>query len=325
MREEQEPIEIFTQEVRLPVVAYDEYERFDPTLAPDDILVLEDGVPQQVKSVRRVPANILLVFDMSSQVTATRNSNTTREAALRLVDVLRAGDQLAIIQNSNRVELLQKWTTDRDAVRQVLKTKLFSGNRSRLSECLLLAASTLKGQPVGNTHIIILADGLEAQTKNEIRTGAISEEARRNLVATQASVHIFSFAALVEAAVKDRNNPVSFGGAGNTVSVIVDTDLEMRKWFKNYARAMKQREERLVALAQETGGRILLPTSGEEVIKQAEKVARDIGAQYVVTYAPKRPFTPLASQEERRRVDVFPRRIGLKLLTLRSYVTTATL
>src|SRR5437879_2881874 len=77
-REGQDPLKIYTQEVRLPIVAYDDHERFDPTLAPEDILVIEDGVPQQVRSVRRVPANILLVFDMGSRITATHNSNTTR-------------------------------------------------------------------------------------------------------------------------------------------------------------------------------------------------------------------------------------------------------
>lgn len=55
-REEQETVKVYTEEVRLPVVAYNDRERFDPTLAADDVLMLEDGVPQHVRSVRRVPA-----------------------------------------------------------------------------------------------------------------------------------------------------------------------------------------------------------------------------------------------------------------------------
>src|SRR5215208_6245070 len=105
-REEQEPVKVYTEEVRLPVVAYDERERFDPTLAADDVLVLEDGVPQRVRSVRRVPANLLLVFDLGGQVSATRAVNATREAALRLASGLREGDSVAVIQNGGRVELL---------------------------------------------------------------------------------------------------------------------------------------------------------------------------------------------------------------------------
>ena len=317
-QEEQDTLKIYTQEVRLPVVAYDDYERFDPTLAPDDILVLEDGVPQRVRSVRRVPANIPLVFDLGGQVTGTRHSHTTREAALRLIKSLRAGDRLAIIQNSNRVELLQDWTSDLDVATQTLTMKFFSSNRSRLSECLTTAASTLKDQPVGNTHIVVFTDGLEAQTRNEIRAGAIQKDALRNLIATQASVHLFGYAALIEDFVKSRNSLVSFGGSGTVAKVVIDTDVEMRRWFKNYARATKQREEQLTALAQETGGRILLPSSTEGIIKQVEQVSRDIEAQYVVTYAPKRLFEPTSGAV--RPINVFSRRIGLRLFSLRSHV-----
>ncbi|MCA1612805.1 MAG: hypothetical protein LC800_01375 [Acidobacteria bacterium] len=41
--------------MRIPVFARDDYGRFDPSLETDDVLVLEDGVPQQVRSIRRVP------------------------------------------------------------------------------------------------------------------------------------------------------------------------------------------------------------------------------------------------------------------------------
>jgi hypothetical protein len=49
-REELEPVRVYTEEVRLPFVAYDDREGFDPTLAPDDVLVLEDGVPHRSTS-----------------------------------------------------------------------------------------------------------------------------------------------------------------------------------------------------------------------------------------------------------------------------------
>src|ERR1044072_8011683 len=91
VQEEPETVKVYTEEVRLPVVAYDDRERFDPTLTADDVLVLEDGVPQRVRSVRRVPANILLVFDMGGQVTAARAVNAPRDAAFKLLGGLRDG------------------------------------------------------------------------------------------------------------------------------------------------------------------------------------------------------------------------------------------
>ena len=320
-REEQETVKVYTEEVRLPVVAYDDRERFDPTLAPDDVLVLEDGVPQRVRSVRRVPANVLLVFDMGGQVTAARAADSTREAALRLVSGLREGDSVALVQNAGRrVELLLDWTTDAAGADRTLKTKFVSANRSRLSECLALAALKLKERPVGNTHVVVFTDGLEAQSRDEIRSDEIGLEALRGLLASQASVHVFGFASLVEEAVKYRNNPVTFGGTGNTVKVIIDVDFEMRRWFRNYALATKRREGQLRALAREAGGRVLLPSTPEEVPALAEKVSRDIGAQYVVTYRPQRPFAE-GVEGERRRSEVGARRMGLRLFSLRSVVT----
>jgi VWFA-related protein len=304
-REEQEQVKVYTEEVVLPVVAYDDGGRFDPTLEPDDVLVLEDNVPQQVRSVRRLPAHILLVLDIGSQVTAlTKSSNITREVALKLADIF-AGDEIAIVQNSNRVELLLDWTTDADFVAHVLKTKFFTGNRSRLSECLMMAAEELKYKPAGNTHVIILTDGLESGNNDY-------ELAVRQLAATQAAVHTIAYSALSGQVIKGRNSL-------RRQLPVIDLDFEMKRWFKNYAEEMKRNDQRLLTLTQETGGRLFLPDSTLEAASEADQIGHDIRAQYVVTYQPKRPFAS-ANAKERRHIRVLPRRAGLQLQSLRSSI-----
>lgn len=323
--EEQEPVKVYTEEVRLPVVAYDDRERFDPTLAADDVLVLEDGVPQRVRSVRRVPANLLLVFDMGGQVTAARAADAAAGAALRLLEGLREGDRVAFVHNGGRVAVLQDWTEDRAAAARLLRTKLpcencwrpsvFSAKRSRLSECLALAAEKLKERPVGNTHVVVFTDGLEAQSREEVRADEIARESVRGLLASQASVHVFGFTSLVGRTAKKRQKGV-FGGGG------INFDFEMSRWFKRYAQATERRQAQLAELAREAGGRVLLPATGEEVLELASKVSRDVGAQYVVTYTPLKPFgRGVEGEGERRRADVSARRMGLQLFTLRSVVT----
>jgi VWFA-related protein len=313
-RAEQEPVKIYTQEVKLPVVAYDNRERFDPTLEPDDVLVMEEGVPQRVRSARRLPANVLLVFDTGAQVTAVRGAELAREAALRLISTLRPGDQVAVIQNGagTGVGVLQDWTADASVVGAVLKTKLLSGKRSRLSECLGLAASKVRERADGSAHVVVFTDGLESQTREKIQAASINPEAARRLAASQASVHIFCFATLVKEFVKHRNSPVG---------LIFDMDFEMRRWFRDYARATEQRKEQLAALARETGGRLLLPSTAAEAAELADKLWRDIGAQYVVTYAPKLPLSPGGQP---RRVEVSSRRLGLRLFSLRTSVVAPT-
>jgi hypothetical protein len=103
--------------------------------------------------------------------------------------------------------------------------------------------------------------------------------------------------------------------------VSITFDPQMRKLKKAYENAMKRTEPRLAKLADETGARLRAPESADEMVNQAEEIARDIGAQYVVTYQPKRPLSGSAPGEY-RRIQVSTRRIGLQLRTRRGYVVT---
>jgi hypothetical protein len=96
----------------------------------------------------------------------------------------------------------------------------------------------------------------------------------------------------------------------------------MRRKREDYANATLKSEERLTKLAGETGGRIMLPMTDEEMRRQGREVARDIGAQYVITYKPKRP---LASSQpgEHRRIKVALRRQGLTARSRSGYIVPA--
>jgi hypothetical protein len=100
--ESQDQIRVFTEEVRLPVSATDAQGRYDPALEVDDVLVLEDGVAQTVRSVRHIPANVLFILDTGGDANGlsglSKKTSTTRAVALRIVARLREGDRLAVLQ-----------------------------------------------------------------------------------------------------------------------------------------------------------------------------------------------------------------------------------
>lgn len=342
--EEQEPVRIFTEEVQLPVLAVDQYGHFDPSLEIDDILVLEDGVPQQIKSVRHIPASVLILLDMGGEMSMAKSTRTTRDTALRLLARLKEGDSVSVLQFSQRVEVLQDWTTEKDDIPRLLNTKLSGGRRARLSEGIMAAVKQLKAVPPGSRHLVIISDGVETPG------GKIKyEEAVKQLVATQATVHVISYTAMVRAAIEQRykrgifkqgpgvskdanpmSNPVANGdptvppGTTRTPSFTlgtIDTDRKMRRWFKDYANATVASEQRLTSLVAESGGSIFLPQSTDDMLKQSDEVAREIGAQYVVTYRPRRPLSE-AKPGEYRRIEVASRRVGLLLRARRGYVAT---
>ena len=337
--DDQDPVKVFTEEVRLPLVAFDDYGYFDPTLELDDVLVIEDGVQQQVRSIRHTPASILLVLDVDSQITVGKRTEATKAIAKRLLSRVREGDEVAVLQYGNGVQVMQDWTTAVGPVRQVIETKLAPGKRGRLSEAVAAAARMLKDQPAGNRHVVLITDGIETPGGKVAYTDAVKQ-----LLAAQATVHIISYTELVRDAIAGRykKGPVTGGdgqqrdprigapdptmpdGSINRVNqnyriLTIDTDRAMRRWYKKYAEETKANERRLTQLAEETGGQLLLPQSADELLAQADAVARDIGAQYVVTYTPKRPLAQ-AAPGEYRRIEVAPRRTGVRLRARRGYI-----
>ncbi|MDX6611498.1 MAG: Ca-activated chloride channel [Blastocatellia bacterium] len=342
--EDQESVHIFTEEVRLPVLAVDQFGHFDPSFELNDILVLEDGVPQQIKSVRHIPASVLILLDMGGEMSLAKSTKATREIALRLLGKLKEGDSISVMQFSEKVEVLQDWTADKAAIARVLNTKLSGGRRARLSEGITGAVERLREVPAGSRHLVIISDGVETPG-GKIRY----EDAVKELVATQATVHVISYSGLVRAAVEKRytksilkggsgvpkdsnplSNPVANGDPtrppGTNTSpqyslMTIDTDRKMRRWFRDYAKATVASEQRMTTLVAETGGRISVPQSFDDMLKQSDEVAREIGAQYVVTYRPARPLSE-SKPGEYRRIEVASRRVGLHLSARRGYVTT---
>src|ERR1041385_8773772 len=101
--EDQEPVRVFTEEVRLPIAATDSYGHYDPTLTSDDVLILEDGQQQQIKSIQHLPANVLLVLDVGNPL-GLKNTNVTRDVALRLINSLFKGNRFAVMQFAMKPE-----------------------------------------------------------------------------------------------------------------------------------------------------------------------------------------------------------------------------
>ena len=333
-RDEQERIKVFTEEVRLPVFVTDEKGRFDPTLEANDFLVLEDDVAQEVRSVRRIPAHVLLLLDTCGWMNPAMKTTETRDIALNLINQLKAGDHISIMQFGDRAELLQDWTVETNQSEHVLKTKLHSTKRASLTNALVDAATRFQDTPIGNRHIVLVTDGVETATARENYTTALQP-----LLDTQATVHVISYTAIGRAAIKGSSG--TFGGRGQRTAsdvasevnpnlpkpvqngAVINLDRAMQRRKDEYVYATLQSEAKLTKLASETGGQILLPVTADDLIEQGERVARDVGAQYVVTYKPKRSLAS-AAPGEYRRVQVVLRRAGLQARTRPGYTAAPT-
>jgi VWFA-related protein len=336
---EDDRVSVFTEEVRLPIIAVDQFGHYDPTVVPDDVLVLEDGVAQQIKSVRRIPANVLLVLDTGGELSGlgglSKRTKLTSDAAIELLNKLREDTWVAVMQFNNSVELLQGWTRERPATIKVLKTKLSSGKRARFSEAVAAAAQEMKERPEGSRHVVFITDGVDTPGSKIDRNQALKQ-----LVAARATVHIISYTEFVRQEPPKRKNadqirqmpgshdPISANdptmppGTTRSPTYVLGSitfDPKLKRQRKAYEVEVGNSQRILTDMAQETGGQIFLPKTSDEMLAQARDAAREVGAEYVVTYRPKRPLAA-APKGEYRRIEVASRRVGLSLRSRRGYV-----
>lgn len=343
---EGQAVRVFTEEVRLPVIATDQAGHFDAALEIDDVLVLEDREPQQIRSVRHIPSNVLLLLDTGGGDLVglggmAKRTSLTRDVALRVLSLLAQGDSLAVIQSADRADVLQPWTSDRDQVARVLKTKLFTSKRSRIFESMVKAAQLLSDRPEGSRHVVLITDGVQTPG-SKVALG----EALKQLTAARATVHIISYTTLVRQRAEKPPTGVTVGrrpasedpfkppgdptmpsldprSAGTVIAgVSIRFDPAMKRRQKAYENETLNSEQWLTDLAAETGGSIHLPVATEEMIAKAEDVAREIGAEFIVTYRPTKPLAT-AKPGEYRQIEVASRRVGLYLRSRRGYFVPA--
>ena len=340
----QEPIKVNVEEVQIPITAYDRYGHIDPSVELNDILILENGVRQEGRSVRRVPASVLLLLDTGGDnINSAKNIRATREIAMNLVSSLGQQDQISIMQFNGKVELLQDWTADRSQIAHLLEWRLLSGKGAALSPAITAAVAQFQSTPKGSRHLVLITDGVESANTKPGRAEAI-----KRLMASNAVVHVISYTVVSQASTSearrivrnrdksgtpvdainalppDDHGPVAGGSfqlrqmhkpGGKTF----DLDPARRRKIKEYEEAMIEGELMLKSLSIETGGNISLRESLDKMIGDAARIARLIDSQYLVTYRPSRAFTS-AEKDEVRKIEIVSRRVGLNIVSRRSYV-----
>jgi VWFA-related protein len=136
---------------------------FAVDLRPDDIVVLEDGVPQTVVDfyVETRPMSLAIIVDSSGSMQPILPR--VHAAAARFVDTLKPEDRALVIDFDEKVFLLQGLTGDKTLLRQAVQsTKALGG--TALYDALYASYRKLRGID-GRKAIILLTDGDDTASK----------------------------------------------------------------------------------------------------------------------------------------------------------------
>jgi Ca-activated chloride channel family protein len=160
--------------INVTATVTDDRGRFVSGLRAEDFIVYDDDEPQTIShfSAERVPVSLGFALDTSGSMTSDKMS-AAQGAIERFMDTLLGpGDEMFLLQFSNRSELVQPWTDDRRAMSRALRvlsahggTALYSG----VAEAIPIAQSGRNTKKA----LVIISDG------NDTGSGVSPSDVRR--------------------------------------------------------------------------------------------------------------------------------------------------
>lgn len=328
-------VKIKTEEVKLNVVAFDEAGKFVGDVTKDDLVITENDILHQPTSVRRIPANILIVLDTGGEMRAVKTLDQTKRTAKALIDSLGSGDQIAVLEYSDKADIIGEWTTDKSIAKQNVDRAKF-GRHSAFVAALDLARKFFARSGVDNKHLVLISDGTDSDRRSSGRFDAFQA-----ILGTDISVHVLSYTTLELMDIEPRAKGISKtppppamppeiaaqlpNGVRDTaqapkIGPTINVDRKQLKVLRQRKADLEDAEEQLGKLTENTNGVLMLPGSLEEMISRAPLVARMIDSSYVVTYTPKTSFGDNGGE---RNITVTSKRAGLIIQGRRKLVVAS--
>ncbi len=294
------PVRLRTEEVLLPVSIQGALGKLPTRLDHADVIVTEDDKRQQITSILRTPANILLILDSSGDLTTLKNINIHRELAWKLIESFGKEDRVALISYADKVELLSSWTDDRAALRKALDWNFRPRPNPRLYDSLTRAADDLLLKITGRRSVVLMTDGVDTSSQSSF------EEALKAMHRARATVYVVSQAAMLLHELKPKvEKPLP------VIKRLDPVARKMHELLQRYVGELEAGQEPLQTLAEETGGKVwdfeqridcadsqnhyggamaepgqVIHTIDCEEIR--DQIIEEIGSEYVIAYSSER-------------------------------------
>jgi Ca-activated chloride channel family protein len=240
------------------------------SIRKDQIRVFEDKFEQTVFGVEadERPVDYVIVVDSSGSL--HRLFPSVLEAAKLFIVNRRPQDHVALVRfiSSDRVEKVQEFSADNNALLKALDTSYLEGGQSAVIDALYLSAQYVDEYNKSNEGrrkvVVVISDG-------EDRNSYYTQEQLTKLL-RETGVQLFM------------------------LGLVVDLDAQ-GSMMRLSPRA--KAEKLLTTIADETGGRVFFPKDKKELADSAAQIILDLRAQFRIKYQ-----STNASKKGFRKVDV---------------------
>lgn len=247
--------------VTVDVAVLDNKGRFIPGIPADKFRVLEDNVPQPVKSINpgEAPLTVALVVEFSARFQQFYSETwyQTLSAAWGFMESLKPDDYVAVVAYDIRPEILTDFTTDKAKVRDAMqRMNIPAFSEANLYDALTDTADRMSGID-GRKAIVVITSGID--TFSKLNYG----EARKKLQESGVPVYPIGMMQAL------RIMAESYGALGP----IQNLDF-------------LQADNALRTFAKETGGMAFFPRFYGEFPTIFQNIQQALRNQYVLTYEP---------------------------------------
>ncbi len=257
--------ETFSLRIDVPIVnldvnvILDKTHQFVPGLKANNFQILEDGVPQQITSVRTTQTPITAVMLLEFAANSYYFINDMQNASAVFFHTLRPDDYIAVITYDLRTHILTDFTNNKDVVADSLRSLVFPGFSDTDMFDALYETLDRTSRIEGRKYIILIGTGRD--TFSKLTLDKILAKVKSTPNVTIFSIGTGAFVNEVR------------GGRGGMNGAIRDLD---------YLQAQNQ----LKTFAQLTGGLYFAPIFQGELPDIFSRINDSIRNQYVLTYRP---------------------------------------
>lgn len=284
--------------VNVTATVVDRSGRFVSGLRQDDFVVYEENELQEVThfSNERVPVSLGLVLDTSGSMVGEKLTNALMAVDRFLTKLLSPEDELFLYKFSNYPELVQDWTTNRQALSRAIRRLNASGGTAMydaIAESVPLAQT---GQH-RKRAVVLISDGND--TDSQVSLDEIKQMIRESEVMVYAvgidgqAEDVFGFPPTTRAPIPQpvpspfpgRRRPRAPGG-------VILPQLPQFQWPFPQGRARVQRggDDRvnvhaLREITDDSGGRTEIVRSGRDLDMATANIADELSQQYYLGYS----------------------------------------
>jgi VWFA-related protein len=257
--------ETFSLRVDVPIVnidasvILDKTHQFVPGLKPANFLILEDGVPQTITSIRVAQTPITAVMLLEFAANSYYLINDMRNASYSFFRSLRKDDYIAVVTYDLKTHILTDFTNNKDHVAESLQSLMIPGFSDTNLFDALYETLDRTSRIEGRKYIILIGSGRDTFSKLTLDKILAKIKATPNV--TIFAIGTGQFARLMTE---------GRGGMGGQIR-------EM-----DYLQADNQ----MTTFARMTGGMAFFPRFAGELPDDFGLINESIRNQYVLTYKP---------------------------------------